>query len=75
MKMDEEERDDEISEPAQITRIDRRKEIQTDETAKELRAPLSTAASSHASSWRFSFATQEQLVRSSKASLNCQEGS
>ena len=52
-----------MSEPIQITKTDERKEIQTDE-AKESRAPLSTAASSHASSWRFSVETQ--LVRSSK---------
>ena len=74
MKTDEDERDDEISEPTQITRTDERKEIHTDETAKELRTPLSVAASSHASSWRFSVETQEQLVRSSKQARTAKKG-
>ena len=63
---DEDERDDEMSKPAQITKAEKRKNVQTDETAKELRAPLPIAASSHASSLRPSDETQEQLVRSSK---------
>ena len=74
MKTDEDERDDEISEPTQVTRTDKRKEIHTDRTAKELRAPLSVAASSHASSWRFSVETQEQLVRSSKQARTAKKG-
>ena len=64
--VDEDERDDEISEPTQITKAVKRKEIQMDETAKELRAPLQIAASSHASSLRPADETQEQLVRSAK---------
>ena len=48
----EDERDDEMSEPTQLTRTEKAKEIQTDKTAKELRAPLPTADSSHASSLR-----------------------
>ena len=35
---DEDERDDEMSEPTQITFAEKRKKFQTDETAKELRA-------------------------------------
>ena len=71
---DEDERDDEMSDPTQITRTEKRKEIQTDETAKALRAPLLVADSSQASSLRLSDETQEQLVRSSKAGQNCKEG-
>ena len=37
---DEDERDDEVSEPTQITRAEMRKDFQTDATAKVLRAPL-----------------------------------
>ena len=49
---DEDERGDEMSEPTQITRTEKRKDFQMDETAKELRAPLLVADSSLASSLR-----------------------
>ena len=42
---DEDERDDEMSVVTHMTRAEKRKEIQTDETAKELRAPLPSAGS------------------------------
>ena len=60
---DEDERDDEMSEPTQTERTEKRTEIQTGETAKELRAPLPTADSSHASSPGRSDETQEQQSR------------
>ena len=63
---DEDERDDEMSEPTRTKSTAKRKEIQTDETAKELRAPLPIADPSHASSSGPSDETQEQLERSSK---------
>ena len=64
---DEDERDDEMSEePTQITRTEKRKDFQMDETAKESQAPLPIADSSHASSSRPSDESQEQLERSSK---------
>ena len=63
---DEDQRDDEMPEPTQITSAEKRKKIQTDETAKELRARLPKAASLYASSLRPSDETQEQFVRSSK---------
>ena len=55
-----------MSEPTQITSAEKRKKIQTDETAKESRASLPIAISSHASSLRLADETQEQLARSSK---------
>ena len=71
---DEDERDDEMSETTQITKAEKRKKIQTDETAKELRAPLPMAASSHASQLRPADETQEQLVRSSKQARTSKKG-
>ena len=55
-----------MSELTQITSAEKRKEIQTDETAKELRASLLLAASSQASSLRPADETQERLVRSAE---------
>ena len=55
-----------MSEPTQVTRTEKRKEIQMDDTAKELRAMLLVTDSSLASSLRPSDETQEQLERSSK---------
>ena len=63
-----------MSELTQVTSAEQQKETQTDETAKELRAPLPVAASSHASSLRFSDETQEQLVRSSKQARTTKKG-
>ena len=71
---DEDERDDELSELTQMTRAEKRKKIQTDETAKELRAPLPKAASSHESSLPPSDETQGQLVRSSKQVRTAKKG-
>ena len=71
---DEDERDDEMSERTQLTRAEKRKEIQTDETANELRAPLPAADSSHASSLRPSDETQEQIERSSKQPRPAKKG-
>ena len=71
---DEDERDDDMSEPTRTTNAEKRKKIQTDETAKELRAPLLVAASSHASSLRLSDETQEQLARSSKQARTAKKG-
>ena len=54
---DEDERDDEMLEPTQLTSAEKRKKIQTDETAKELRAPLPTG-------WRARFgATPSPKIR------------
>ena len=72
--VDEDERDDVMSEPTQITKAEKRKEIQTDETAKELRAPLPKADSSHASSLRLVDETQEQLARSAKQARTTKMG-
>ena len=63
-----------MSEPTQVTKAEKRKEIQTDHTAKELRAPLQTAASSHASSLRLADETQEQLVCSAEQARNTKMG-
>ena len=71
---DEDERDDEMSEPARSKRTEKRKEIQTDETAKELQAPLPKADPSHASSSGPSDETQEQLERSSKQARTARKG-
>ena len=51
-----------------------RKEIQTDETAKELRAPLPIAGPSHASSSGPSDETQKQLERSLKQARTARNG-
>ena len=71
---DEDGRDDDTSEPTQITKTEKRKEIQTDETAKELRAQLPKADLSYASSLRPSDETEEQLDRSSKQARTAQKG-
>ena len=71
---DEDEQDDEMSEPTQLTRTEKRKEIQMDETAKELRAVLPVTDSSLASSLRPSDETQEQLERSSKQARTAKKG-
>ena len=55
---DADERDDEMSEPTRIIRTEKRKEIQTDETAKESRSPLPVADSLHASSVRFDWSSR-----------------
>ena len=65
------EQDDEVSEPTQMTRAEKRK---ADETAKELRASLPIAGSSHASSLRLDDETQEQLVRSAKQARTTKTG-
>ena len=70
---DEDEQDDEMSEPPQLTRTEKRKEIQMDETAKELRAMLPATDSSLASSLRPD-ETQEQLERSSKQARTVMKG-
>ena len=59
---DEDEQDDELSEPIQSKRTAKRKEFQTDETAKELGALLPTTDSSHAFSPRSSDKTQEAAM-------------
>ena len=71
---DEDERDDEMSEPTRTKRTDKRKEIQTDETAKELRELLHVTDSSLASSLRRSDETQEQLERTSKQARTVKKG-
>ena len=71
---DEDKQDDEMSEPTQRTRTEKRKEIQTDETAKELRALLPTTDSSHASSQRPYDKTQEQPEPSSKQARTAKNG-
>ena len=71
---DEDERDDEMSEPTQLTRTEKRKEIQTDDTAKELRALFPVADSSFASSLRPSDETKEQLEPSSKQVRTAKNG-
>ena len=58
---DENEQDDELSEPTQVTRTEKRKEIHMDETAKGLRVLLLVTDSSFASSFRPSDETQEPL--------------
>ena len=55
--------------PTQITRTEKRKDFQTDKTAKELRTTFPAADLSHASSLRPSYETQEQLERSSKQAV------
>ena len=57
------EQDDEMPEPTQMTSAENRKE---DETAKEFRASLPIATSSHVSSLRPDDETHEQLTRSVK---------
>ena len=71
---DEDERGDEMSEPTQITRIEKRKDFQMDEAAKEIRAPLPIADSSHASSSRPSDETLEQPERSSQQARTGKKG-
>ena len=71
---DEDERDDEMSDSTQIARTEKRKELQTDETAKELWALIPVTDSSHASSLRLSYETQEQLERSSKQARIARKG-
>ena len=70
----EDERDDEMPDPTQITRAEKRKCFQMDETAKELRALLSVTDSSLASSLRPCGETQEQLERSSKQARTAEKG-
>ena len=53
---------------------EKRKEIHTDESAKESRAPLPLAASSHASSLRPDGETREQLVGSAKQAITTKTG-
>ena len=60
--------------PTQSKKTEKRKEFQTDETAKELRASLPIAVSSHASSLRPSDETQEQPERSSKQTRTAKKG-
>ena len=57
-----------------MTRAEERNGTQTHETAKELRAPLPTAASPLASSLRLSDETQEQLVRSPNQARTAKKG-
>ena len=71
---DEDEQDDELSEPTQLTRTEKRKEIHMDERAKELRAMLFVTDSSLASSVRPSDETQEQLERSLKQARTAKNG-
>ena len=71
---DEDEQDDEMSEPTQLTRTEKRKEIQMDETAKELRAMSPVTDSSLASSLRPPDETQEQFERSSKRARTVKKG-
>ena len=63
-----------MSEPTELTRAEKRKEIQTDETAKELRTLLLETDSSLASSLRPSDETQEQHERSSKQARTAKKG-
>ena len=70
----EDERDDEMSESTHITRTEKRKDFQTDETQEELWALLPVTDSSHASSLRPSHETQEQLERSSKQARTVGKG-
>ena len=65
------EQDDEMSEPTQMTRAEKRK---ADESAKALRASLPIAASSHASLLRLDDETQEQLVRSAEQARTTKTG-
>ena len=71
---DEDEQDDEMSEPTQLTRIEKRKEILLDETAKELRALLPVTDSSHTISLRPFDETQEQPEQSSKQARTAKKG-
>ena len=71
---DEGERDDEMPEPTRLTRTEKRKDIQTDETAKEFRAPLPVTDSSLASSLRPCDETQEQHERSTKQARTVKKG-
>ena len=71
---DEDVRNDEMSEPSQITMAEKRKKIQMDETTKDIRVLLLLADSSLASSLRLSDETQEQLVRSSKQASTVKKG-
>ena len=71
---DEDERDDEMSEPTQLTRSEKRREVQKDEAANELRALLLVTDSSLASSLGPSDETQEQLERSSKPARTARKG-
>ena len=69
--VDEDERDDELSEPTQITSAEKRK---ADKTAKELRASLPKAASSHVNSLPLADETQVQPVRSAKQARTTKTG-
>ena len=71
---DEHEQDDEMSESTQLTKTEKREEIQTDETAIELRALLPVTDSSLASSLRLSDERPEQLERSSKQASTAKKG-
>ena len=70
----EDEQDDEMSQPTQMTSVEKRKEIQMDETAKELLASLPKGASPRASSLRSCDETQEQLIRSAKQARTTKKG-
>ena len=72
---DEDEQDDEMSELTPLTRTEKRKEIQMDDSAKELRAVLPATDSSLASSLRPSDEKQGQLERSSKQTSTAKKGS
>ena len=61
---EDDERDDEMSELTQMTRAEKRKEFQTDETANESRTTLPLTDSSHANLLRPSDKTQKQPERS-----------
>ena len=71
---DEDEQDDKMSEPIQTKKTEKRKEFQTDETAKELRALLPITDSSQGSSLRPSDKTQEHRERSSKQARTAKKG-
>ena len=71
---DEDEQDDKMSEPIQTRKTEKRKDFQTDETAKELRASLPVTGSSHASSLIPSDKMQEQPERSSKLARTAKKG-
>ena len=69
--VDEDERDDEMSEPTQMTNAEKRK---ANEAAEGLRASLPIAASPHARSLRLDDETREQLVHSAKQSRTTKTG-
>ena len=74
-RTEDDERGDEMSEPSQKTRTEKRNDFQMDETSKELRAPLPFADPSHKSLLRPSDETLEQPERSSKQARTAKKGS